>query len=55
MHAQLDTPSGFALMGADTPPAWTTRPRQPISISLSGDDADALRGYCDEALRRRRR
>lgn len=47
MHARLDTPSGYTLMAADCPPgmeyvASTT------AISLSGDDADELRGYWEQ-------
>lgn len=45
MHATLETPSGFTLMGADTPPGMTHNPGDTISVSLSGDDADELRGY----------
>ena len=45
MHGQLDTPSGFTLMGADTPPGMEFTPGTQITVSLSGDDADALRGY----------
>jgi PhnB protein len=45
MHGQLETPSGFTLMGADTPPGMPHEPGTNVSISLSGDDADELRGY----------
>lgn len=45
MHSQLETPDGFTLMGADTPPGMTHTPGDNITISLSGDDAQALRGY----------
>ena len=45
MHAQLDTASGFTLMGADTPPHVTHNPGDNIAVSLSGDDGDELRGY----------
>lgn len=45
MHAQLETPSGFTLMGADTPPGVAYRAGDTITVSLSGDDADELRGY----------
>jgi PhnB protein len=51
MHAQLETPSGFTLMGSDTPNGMEHAPgTNHISISLSGkksDDAD-LRGYWDK-------
>ena len=45
MHATLSNPAGFTLMASDTPPGMETRAGSQISISLSGDDADQLRGY----------
>ena len=45
MHSQLETPAGFTLMGADTPPGMSYKPGDTMTISLSGDDADELRGY----------
>jgi PhnB protein len=45
MHGQLETPSGFVLMAADTPPGQDYTKGDNISISLSGDDGDELRGY----------
>jgi PhnB protein len=45
MHAQLETGSGFTLMASDTPPGMDHTPGSNITISLSGDDADDLRGY----------
>ncbi len=45
MHSQLEVPNGFFLMGADTPPGEKHDPGHNISVSLSGDDADELRGY----------
>jgi PhnB protein len=48
MHSQLTTPSGFALMGADTPPGMDLTEGSSITISLSGDEADELRGYWDK-------
>jgi PhnB protein len=48
MHAQLETDSGFTLMGADTPPGMEHNPGNNIAVSLSGDDADELRGYWQE-------
>jgi PhnB protein len=45
MHGQLTTPSGFTLMGADTPPGADYQPPSGFSISISGDDADELRGW----------
>lgn len=45
MHANLSTPSGFALMAADAPPNMEHRTGNNITISLSGDDGADLRGY----------
>ncbi|WP_069162818.1 VOC family protein [Nocardia altamirensis] len=45
MHGVLETPSGFTLMAADTPPGMEYKPGSSISISLSGPDAAELRGY----------
>ncbi|MEU9143967.1 VOC family protein [Streptomyces sp. NPDC048349] len=45
MHGLLETPGGLTLMGADNPPGMEHRPGNNIAVSLSGDDADELRGY----------
>lgn len=45
MHAQLETPLGFALMGADTPREMPLNPGDNVTVSLSGDDQDELREY----------
>jgi PhnB protein len=45
MHAQLETPSGFTLMASDTPPGMTRTEGDNLAVSVSGDDADELRGY----------
>ncbi|MFI7000588.1 VOC family protein [Nocardia sp. NPDC050175] len=47
MHGILETPSGFTLMAADTPPGMEYKPGSSISISLSGEDASELHGYWD--------
>ncbi|MFF3225870.1 VOC family protein [Nocardia suismassiliense] len=47
MHGVLETPSGFTLMAADTPPGLEYTPGSSISISLSGADAAELHGYWD--------
>ncbi|MEZ5097208.1 MAG: VOC family protein [Nocardioides sp.] len=44
MHAQLETPQGFTLMGADMPPGMGMQPSAGVWISLSGDDQE-LRGW----------
>src|SRR3954469_858031 len=48
MHGMLETADGFTLMGADTPPGMDFTPGNTMSVSLSGDDAEALRGWWDE-------
>jgi PhnB protein len=48
MHAQLETPAGYTLMASDTPPGLETTVGTNISVSLSGDDADDLRGYFEK-------
>ena len=48
MHAQLETPSGFVLMGADTPNTMSHTPGGSISVSLSGDDVAELTGYWEK-------
>jgi PhnB protein len=45
MHAMLETEGGFTLMASDTPPGMEHHPGTNVSISLSGDDGDELRGY----------
>ena len=53
MHGQLETPNDLTLMAADTPPGMEHTPGNNIAVSLSGDDADELRGYWEQAVRRR--
>jgi PhnB protein len=48
MHGMLETDQGFTIMGADTPPGMDRNPGDNITVSLSGDDADQLRGYWDK-------
>ena len=45
MHGMLETPAGFTLMAADTPPGMERQEGSSIAISLSGDDADDLRRW----------
>ena len=47
MHSQLETPSGFTLMAADTPQGMPYNPGENIAISLSGE-GDELRGYYEK-------
>jgi PhnB protein len=48
MHSLLESDRGFTLMGADTPPGMKHEAGNNITVSLSGDDADDLRGYWDK-------
>ena len=46
MHAQLTTDLGFALMGSDAMPGSGPDPNG--WVSLSGDEADTLKGYFEK-------
>ncbi|MEV6167065.1 VOC family protein [Streptomyces sp. NPDC051954] len=48
MHGMLETPGGFTLMGADSPPGMPVNPGTNFSVSLSGDDDAELRGYWEK-------
>lgn len=48
MHGMLETPNGFTLMGADTPPGMDHTPGDNFSVCLSGDDETELRGYWEK-------
>lgn len=48
MHGQLETDAGYTLMGADTPPGMEFNGMHGFGVSLSGDDAEALRRYWDK-------
>ena len=45
MHGMLESSSGLTLMGADMPPGMEHRPGNNMAVSLSGEDAEELRGY----------
>lgn len=45
MHAELETDRGFTLMGADVPSGESYTPGTNVSVSVSGDDLETLRGY----------
>lgn len=47
MHGQLDAPGGLTLMASDTPSGMDLPEASNITVSLSGDDQDELRGYWD--------
>src|SRR5690349_15648868 len=48
MHASLETSDGYTIMASDTPPGMDHTPGTNISVSLSGDNADELRGYWEK-------
>jgi PhnB protein len=48
MHGQLDSDSGYTIMASDTPPGRDFATGTRITMSLSGDDGDELRGYWDK-------
>jgi PhnB protein len=48
MHGQLETGAGYTIMGADVTSEMEYQPMTGVSLSLSGDDADALRGYWEK-------
>ncbi len=48
MHGQLETPSGYTIMAADTPPGMERSEGSAITVSLSGDDSGDLRAYWDK-------
>lgn len=47
MHAALETPAGFHIYASDTAEGMSTdyTVGTNVQVSISGDDADALRGY----------
>lgn len=45
MHGQLETPAGYTIMGADTPPGMEFSPGNTMTVSISGDDGEELHGY----------
>jgi PhnB protein len=48
MHAHLEADNGMTLMASDTPNAMEFRPGNNVSISLSGDNEQELRGYWEK-------
>jgi PhnB protein len=49
MHGQLETPIGFTLMAADTPPGMEHTPASDaITVAITGDDVDDLRSYFNQ-------
>lgn len=48
MHAMLQADNDITLMGADTPNSMEHEAGSSISVSLSGDNEEELRGYWDK-------
>lgn len=48
MHAMLEAENDLTFMAADTPNQMEYDPGARISMSLSGDNADELRGYFEK-------
>jgi PhnB protein len=48
MHGMLETDAGYTIMAADVTSDMEYHPMAGFSMSLSGDDADALRAYWDK-------
>ncbi len=48
MHAQLIAENGITIMASDTPPGMAYNPGTNVSISLSGNDEQELKGYWDK-------
>ena len=48
MHAYLGTPQGYALMASDAPPGMPLAAGTPMSVSISGDEPDLLRGFFEQ-------
>lgn len=48
MHSMLEAENGITFMAADTPERMEYKPGMNISMSLSGDNEEELRGYFDK-------
>jgi PhnB protein len=48
MHSVLEADNGITFMASDTPNGMTYTPESNISISLSGDNEEELRGYWEK-------
>jgi PhnB protein len=51
MHSMLDAGAGLVIMGSDVPAGMPKDEGSRITVSLSGDDEAALRGYWDGLMR----
>lgn len=50
MHAMLTTERGFTLMGADNAPGMEVTAGNAVSVSLSGDESELLRGWWERLI-----
>jgi PhnB protein len=50
MHGQLETPSGFTLMGADVPPEMAYTEGTRVGMILNGDDEAELSRYFERLV-----
>lgn len=50
MHGQLVSPGGYWLMCSDNPPGMPFIPGNTVTVSLSGDADNELRGYWNKLL-----
>ena len=48
MHGQLETDAGYTIMAADVPSHMEYHAPAGFSVSLSGNDGDALHGYFEQ-------
>jgi PhnB protein len=48
MHSMLEMSDGMLLMASDTPSRMEYKPGNNVSLSLSGDDENKLRGYFEK-------
>jgi PhnB protein len=48
MHGQLETAAGYTIMASDVPSQMAYQAPAGFSVSLSGDDGDALHGYWEQ-------
>ena len=48
MHGSLETDAGYTIMAADITSDMQPSPISGITVSISGDDAAALRGYWEK-------
>lgn len=50
MHAMLEAENGITFMASDTPNGMEYNPGTNMSMSLSGDNEEELRGYWDKLI-----